>query len=680
MTVFNTIQGTSNTEFRIGLTGPTIYQGSADPTVTPPTPLADGFRDGDVYFRTANGGAAIWVIDGGTWTQIASGAAGGSFSGDIIMNPGAQFLGDDAAGAGAPAFAFDGDPDTGMFNPSPDELGFSVGGNQAFVIESDGTLASTTAGYEALVTSDNDIPNRKYVEDTFLNVAGDNMTGDLTFDPGTQLFLASGSVSDPGLSWALDPDTGLFLDGGFGADAQTFAAGGAPIMTVLPSGTVMRSGTQFAIDPGTVGAPGFTFSGDSDSGIFQTVPGQIEFTIDGSEVVQFDATDLTSLIRWRGPDGTVALPAVSFSGDPDTGMFTSGADTLDFSTGGVLGLTLTSTNITMPATHQLSMPDGLAASPAINFTNDPDTGIYRNGTNELSIATNGLEVARFDPNQLRLVDGNATEPAYSFINEPSMGMYRFGASQLGFGVSSTPQVIIEATNVRLNQQVRMDEGNQSAAAPGYSFTGDPDSGMYSGGANEVGFAVAGTGVWEFKSNGDFEPTGNNLYNIGAPGARALAVYATTFDGTATAAQYSDLAERYTVGDCCQLEPGDVVVICDHEDHDVCLSGEKEGDTAVLGVVSTAPAFMMNKDAGDDETAPYIALRGRVPVKVCGDVKKGDLLITCGRCDCHDPCAGHARALQDWEKSVVEYTHSVFAKALASHDGEHGDGIVEAVIL
>jgi hypothetical protein len=37
--------------------------------------------------------------------------------------------------------------------------------------------------------------------------------------------------------------------------------------------------------------------------------------------------------------------------------------------------------------------------------------------------------------------------------------------------------------------------------------------------------------------------------------------------------------------------------------------------------------MMNSDAGTDKTHPYVALRGRVPCKVIGPVKKGALLVT-----------------------------------------------------
>ena len=93
-------------------------------------------------------------------------------------------------------------------------------------------------------------------------------------------------------------------------------------------------------------------------------------------------------------------------------------------------------------------------------------------------------------------------------------------------------------------------------------------------------------------------------------------------GSTLEATYADLAERYEAD--AVYEPGTVLV----------LGGDKEvtisrflGDTAVAGVVSTAPAFKMNSSAGDDTTHPYLALTGRIPCKVVGEVKKGDLLIT-----------------------------------------------------
>jgi len=100
------------------------------------------------------------------------------------------------------------------------------------------------------------------------------------------------------------------------------------------------------------------------------------------------------------------------------------------------------------------------------------------------------------------------------------------------------------------------------------------------------------------------------------------VRATRFEGLATSALYADLAERYEADTA--YDAGTVLVI----------GGEKEvtttviyADTRVAGIVSKNPAYMMNSEAGTDETHPYIALKGRVPCKVIGPINKGDLLVT-----------------------------------------------------
>jgi hypothetical protein len=42
-----------------------------------------------------------------------------------------------------------------------------------------------------------------------------------------------------------------------------------------------------------------------------------------------------------------------------------------------------------------------------------------------------------------------------------------------------------------------------------------------------------------------------------------------------------------------------------------------------------PGFLMNVDAGSDETHPAIAQVGRVPVRVIGEVYKGDRIVSAG---------------------------------------------------
>jgi hypothetical protein len=94
------------------------------------------------------------------------------------------------------------------------------------------------------------------------------------------------------------------------------------------------------------------------------------------------------------------------------------------------------------------------------------------------------------------------------------------------------------------------------------------------------------------------------------------IYAVKFRGTATAAEYADLAEKYLADQ--EYEVGTVVSIGGEQEVTACTVGDR-----AIGVVSTNPAFMMNSEL---ENGTYIALKGRVPVKVIGSVKKGDKLI------------------------------------------------------
>lgn len=92
----------------------------------------------------------------------------------------------------------------------------------------------------------------------------------------------------------------------------------------------------------------------------------------------------------------------------------------------------------------------------------------------------------------------------------------------------------------------------------------------------------------------------------------------TLYGTATSAKYADLAEKYTSD--LDYIPGTVVVISDKQDSEITQSyidGQR-----VLGVISTNPAHVMNSDCD----GPPVALRGRVPVKVVGAIRKGQPLV------------------------------------------------------
>ena len=56
---------------------------------------------------------------------------------------------------------------------------------------------------------------------------------------------------------------------------------------------------------------------------------------------------------------------------------------------------------------------------------------------------------------------------------------------------------------------------------------------------------------------------------------------------------------------------------------------KELDNAVFGVISQSPAFLMNASAGNNDTHPMVALKGRVLVKVTGKGNAGDRIVSAG---------------------------------------------------
>lgn len=87
-------------------------------------------------------------------------------------------------------------------------------------------------------------------------------------------------------------------------------------------------------------------------------------------------------------------------------------------------------------------------------------------------------------------------------------------------------------------------------------------------------------------------------------------------GQATSAAFADLAEKYLPD--VEYEVGTVVMIGGEQEITACQLGSH-----AIGVISQNPAYMMNSEL---EGGQYVALKGRVPCKVIGPVKKGQGLV------------------------------------------------------
>lgn len=128
--------------------------------------------------------------------------------------------------------------------------------------------------------------------------------------------------------------------------------------------------------------------------------------------------------------------------------------------------------------------------------------------------------------------------------------------------------------------------------------------------------------------------------------------AVVFNGTATKARYADLAEKYSTAE--ELPVGTAVAVCSCTDHEVEPASASQ---ICIGVVSAEPAYMMNSEA----EGQYIGLKGRVPVRVTGPVKKG-------------------QAVYAWDAGVCSTlaTSGLVGVALESNP-EPGEKLVECVL-
>ena len=161
------------------------------------------------------------------------------------------------------------------------------------------------------------------------------------------------------------------------------------------------------------------------------------------------------------------------------------------------------------------------------------------------------------------------------------------------------------------------------------------------------------GAWTaFKSGG-----GQNELSA----ATLVDIRANVVHAVSTSAMYADLAERYEAD--CDTQVGDVMILGGKAEITKC---EHELSDAVFGVISESPAFLMNAQAGNNDSHPMVAPKGRVMVKLQGTGKPGDRVVSAGD--------GEARVA-----SLDECTAFNVLGRLIKHKYNEGTALSECVI-
>ncbi len=118
---------------------------------------------------------------------------------------------------------------------------------------------------------------------------------------------------------------------------------------VLTRDGILGPNLPFKFVSGTVTDPGATFAADPTTGFFRANPGEMNVAVSGAQVGYWDADgyhgDLNIDVFAAAAADTAAAPGFTWVGDLDTGMFGAAADVIGWSTGGTERARLNSTGL-----------------------------------------------------------------------------------------------------------------------------------------------------------------------------------------------------------------------------------------------------------------------------------------------------------------------------------------------
>jgi hypothetical protein len=245
----------------------------------------------------------------------------------------------------------------------------------------------------------------------------------------------------------------------------------------------------------------------------------------------------------------------------------------------------------------------------------------------------------------------------------------------GAGLTSIPGANVSGTVASATQATNSSNVNGTAQTLGLANSGTtvgnggqagPQAGLGQGGGAAV-ISLHRPGAYAVNMGLDTDNVfkiggwsdGSNTYRFQV--ASGGAITATSFSGVSTTAKYADLAELY-VADA-EYAPGTVLVFGGTQEVTISTATH---DHRVAGVVSTNPAHTMNSALQGEHTV-VVALAGRVPVSVVGNINPGDQVVSSDQ-------AGVAEALD-----LGRYQPGVIiGKALQKHTGD-SVGVIEVVV-
>jgi hypothetical protein len=419
---------------------------------------------------------------------------------------------------------------------------------------------NTITGLSTLAPSaDGDVANKKYVDDQDAAIASDSLVfTNKTFD-------ANGTGNSISNIEVADLAAGV-LD----TDLSSVSASDDTLPSAKATKAYVDSATSALVDLDTT-----ITQGNSSVVVADTGSGTITATVDGATVATFQPGDL-------------ALPN-------NVGLlFGTGGEKIE-SNG--TDLTITSTGalqLTVTGTTTVSGALIVSGDFTVNGTTTTLASTNKTITDALIELANGTTGVPGNDAGIVIERGDSANAFIGF--DESEDKFRVGTGT--FTGASTGNLTITTGTLLANI-----EGNVTGAVTGNADTATEATNVTITANNTANETVYLTFVDGATGTQGLETDTGLSYN---PSTNVLST-------TASQAQYADLAEKYTTDQ--EYEVGTVMMVNTADVSEVTAANT--GNIAV-GVISGAPAYLMNADS----EGQAVALKGRVPVKVAGEVSKG----------------------------------------------------------
>lgn len=308
--------------------------------------------------------------------------------------------------ASLPGLPFTNDLNTGIYRKGADNLGISTGGGLRMDV-SDSAITSTVP----YMGPDGDVSNPTFAQalDPAIGMYFDPFPAqaiNFTIDGDRMLKIGNQQITVEAKTFSF-PTSGVINNGG--NESITFSSSSIDLKTdaisrLLVNSTATTISNKLLLPNALVSAPSFSFTNSPTTGMYASANDNIDFSIAGVNVANLDATDFTSTNGIsatsgyiRAPDGTLAIPSISFNNDPDTGIANIGGDNLGFVINTAEMLNISSSRCEVY--NKFYVPNGILSAPTYSFTNSPTSGLYLSDTDTIGVSALGNLVMEIDTNE-----------------------------------------------------------------------------------------------------------------------------------------------------------------------------------------------------------------------------------------------------------------------------------------